>query len=607
MANSKNTILKEATILFAGDSGDGMQLTGNQFSQTSALEGNDISTFPDFPAEIRAPQGTLSGVSGFQLHFSSENIYSPGDSCDVLVAMNAAAYEKNISKLKKNGILIANTSGFDAKNLRLAHLEYNPLEQPHDDFKLYAIDLTKNTIEALKEVEISRKAKERSKNMYALGFVYWLCNKELDYTIDYLKKKFGEDSDIYKANQIALQEGYNYGEITDTFTERYEVERADFPKGEYRSISGNGAVVLGLLAASVKANKDLFFGGYPITPASDILQYLSRYKKYGVKTFQAEDEIAAVTAAIGASFGGDIGITATSGPGMALKTEGMGLAFMLELPLVIINVQRGGPSTGLPTKTEQSDLMQAMYARNGEAPIPIIAAQSPADAFMSAFRSVKMALEHNTPVILLSDGYIANGSEPWQIPSMDSLPEIKIPEPFSEPYLPYERNENEVRALAYPGTPENEHVIGGLEKQNLTGEVSYDSENHQFMVESRARKVQKIADFYPKLQFENTSESQKVLILSWGSTYGSVKSALKKLEEEGKSVSYISLGSIFPFPKELGAIMAKFDTIFIPELNSGQLYKLIQQEYQVNCVSFNKVKGIPFTAEEIIEELLKYI
>ncbi len=602
----KTNTVEEAIILFAGDSGDGIQLAGNQFSQTSAIEGNDISTFPDFPAEIRAPQGTVSGVSGFQLHFSSKSIFSAGDECDVLIAMNAAAYERNIKKLKKGGILIANTSGFDAKNLRLAHLDYNPLELENSNYTLHSIDLTKNTLEALSHFDMSRKDKERSKNMYALGFVYWLYNKELDYTLNYLSLKFGNDSDLYKANEKALKEGYAFGEITDVFTERYQVQKAEFPQGEYRNISGNGALVLGLLAASVKANRSLFFGGYPITPASDILQYLSRYKEYGVKTFQAEDEIAAITAAIGASFGGDIGVTATSGPGMALKTEALGLATMLELPLVVVNVQRGGPSTGLPTKTEQADLMQAMYGRNGEAPIPIIAAKSPADAFMAAFHAVKIALEHTTPVVLLSDGYIANGSEPWKIINVEELPEIQTPlAQKDKDYLPYQRDEKGVRKLAFPGTDNLAHVIGGLEKQAESGEVSYDPDNHQFMVESRADKVENIALGYPELEWEAQSTDKKLLLLTWGSTYGSAKSAMKLLEKEGIEISYLNLTHLFPFPQELGKIISEYETIVVPELNNGQLSKLIQQKFAKEVVSVNKIKGIPFTAEEIASAVKK--
>ncbi len=596
----KTENIEEAIILFAGDSGDGMQLTGNQFSQTSALEGNDISTFPDFPAEIRAPQGTLSGVSGFQLHFSRQNIYSAGDECDVLVAMNAAAYQKNIDKLKKNGILIANTSGFDNKNLRLAQLEENPLDVSHSDYKLYAIDLTKNTLEALSEVDLSRKNKERSKNMYALGFVYWLYNKDLSYTLNYLSQKFGGESTLYKANEIALKEGYKFGEITDVFTERYQVEKAEFPKGLYRNISGNGAIVLGLLAASVKAQRSLFFAGYPITPASDILQYLSRYKSYGAKTFQAEDEIAAISSAIGASFAGNIGVTASSGPGLALKTEAIGLAVMLEIPLVIINVQRGGPSTGLPTKTEQADLMQALFSRNGEAPLPVLAAQSPADCFRTTFMAAKMALEHNTPVILLSDGYIANGSEPWKIESMEDLDSITIPmAKNAETYLPYQRDKNGVRQIAYPGTPNFEHVIGGLEKKADTGEVSYQPENHQKMVKSRLDKVRKLADFYAPIRLEHQSKDKKLIIVTWGSTYGSAKSAMKTLKQEQQPVSYLHLRHVFPFPKELGTVLSEYDHILVPELNAGQLSKLISQEYALKVESLNKIKGIPFTAQEI--------
>ena len=456
--------LKDVTILFAGDSGDGMQFTGSQFSQTVAFFGNDLSTLPDFPAEIRAPSGTIAGVSGFQIHFGSREINSPGDSCDVLVAMNAAALKKNLHKVKQGGILIINSAGFDRKNLALADYEQNPIESLRERFTIHEIDITKNTLEALKETSLSQKEKDRSKNMFALGFIYWLFSKDVKHTEDYIEKHFSKNSEIKKANIEVLKAGYKYGEIAEVFTERFAVEKAEMQEGIYRSISGNEAVVLGVLSAAQKAGLELFYGGYPITPASDILHYLSKYKPLGVKTFQAEDEIAAMTAVIGAAFAGDLGITATSGPGMALKTEGLGLAFMLELPMVVVNVQRGGPSTGLPTKTEQADLLQAVYGRNGEAPIPVIAAKSPSDCFAAAFQAVKIALEHTTPVILLSDGYLGNVAG-------------------------------------------KEHVVGGLEKQDITGHVSYDSANHQKMVKLRAEKFENISASYPPLSIDQGGDT----------------------------------------------------------------------------------------------------
>lgn len=594
--------LKDATILFAGDSGDGMQLTGNQFSQTVAFFGNDLNTFPDFPAEIRAPIGTVAGVSGFQIHFGSQEINSPGDVCDVLVAMNAAALKKNLEKLKEGGIIIANLSGFDRKNLGLAGYEISPLEELKTQFTIYEIDITKNTIEALKETSLSQKERERSKNMFALGFIYWLFSKDLSHTENYINEYFAKKPEIRNANLVVLKAGYQYGEIAEIFTERFALEKAEMPKGTYRSISGNEAVVLGVLTASQKAGLDLFYGGYPITPASDILHYLAKYKPLGVKTFQAEDEIAAMTSVIGASFAGDLGITATSGPGMALKTEGLGLGFMLELPMLVINVQRGGPSTGLPTKTEQSDLLQAVYGRNGEAPIPVIAPQSPADCFRAGFEAVQIAMEYTTPVILLSDGYLANGTEPWLIPDYEKLPEIQSPylkNDDDEPYLPYQRNENLSRKIAIAGVKGKEHIIGGLEKQDITGNVSYDAENHQKMVKIRAEKFQSVANSYAPLSFDQGDENAEILLLSWGSTYGSIRDAMKKLLEQNLPVAHLHLRNLAPLPKDLPEILGKFRKVIIPEINNGQLIKIIQGECNVDCIPLNKIKGTPFLSSEI--------
>ena len=599
--------LKDVTILFAGDSGDGMQFTGSQFSQTVAFFGNDLSTLPDFPAEIRAPSGTIAGVSGFQIHFGSREINSPGDSCDVLVAMNAAALKKNLHKVKQGGILIINSAGFDRKNLALADYEQNPIESLRESFTIHEIDITKNTLEALKETSLSQKEKDRSKNMFALGFIYWLFSKDVKHTEDYIEKHFSKNSEIKKANIEVLKAGYKYGEIAEVFTERFAVEKAEMQEGIYRSISGNEAVVLGVLSAAQKAGLELFYGGYPITPASDILHYLSKYKPLGVKTFQAEDEIAAMTAVIGAAFAGDLGITATSGPGMALKTEGLGLAFMLELPMVVVNVQRGGPSTGLPTKTEQADLLQAVYGRNGEAPIPVIAAKSPSDCFAAAFQAVKIALEHTTPVILLSDGYLGNGTEPWLIPDFQSLPDIRSPyikEADEEAYQPYAREENLSRRIAVPGVAGKEHVVGGLEKQDITGHVSYDSANHQKMVKLRAEKFENISASYPPLSIDQGGETGEILLLSWGSSYGSIRDAVKNLLEQNVSVSHLQLRNLAPFPKDLGEVLGRFKKIIIPEINNGQLIKLIQDKYQVKCIPFNKIQGTPFLSAEIEQFVL---
>ena len=599
--------LKDVTILFAGDSGDGMQFTGSQFSQTVAFFGNDLSTLPDFPAEIRAPSGTIAGVSGFQIHFGSREINSPGDSCDVLVAMNAAALKKNLHKVKQGGILIINSAGFDRKNLALADYEQNPIESLRERFTIHEIDITKNTLEALKETSLSQKEKDRSKNMFALGFIYWLFSKDVKHTEDYIEKHFSKNSEIKKANIEVLKAGYKYGEIAEVFTERFAVEKAEMQEGIYRSISGNEAVVLGVLSAAQKAGLELFYGGYPITPASDILHYLSKYKPLGVKTFQAEDEIAAMTAVIGAAFAGDLGITATSGPGMALKTEGLGLAFMLELPMVVVNVQRGGPSTGLPTKTEQADLLQAVYGRNGEAPIPVIAAKSPSDCFAAAFQAVKIALEHTTPVILLSDGYLGNGTEPWLIPDFQSLPDIRSPyikEADEEAYQPYAREENLSRRIAVPGVAGKEHVVGGLEKQDITGHVSYDSANHQKMVKLRAEKFENISASYPPLSIDQGGDTGEILLLSWGSSYGSIRDAVKNLLEQNVSVSHLQLRNLAPFPKDLGEVLVRFKKIIIPEINNGQLIKLIQDKYQVKCIPFNKIQGTPFLFAEIEQFVL---
>jgi 2-oxoglutarate ferredoxin oxidoreductase subunit alpha len=612
----KEVVLQDVVIKFAGDSGDGMQLTGQQFTNNTALLGIDLATFPDFPAEIRAPIGTLPGVSGFQIHFSSNPVYTPGDTCDVLVAMNAAALKVNLKGLKKGGKIIANIEGFDAKNLRLAAYPegINPLEDGSlDGYELTKVDITKLTREALKSnSELGTKERDRAKNMFVLGLIYWLYNRNLDNTIDFLEEKFGKKENILKSNIDVLKAGYYYGETAELFNARYKVEKSKMEPGTYRSIMGNQALSMGLIAAAQKSGLPLFLGSYPITPASDILHELSKYKNFGIKTFQAEDEIAGITAAIGASYGGSIGLTTTSGPGMALKTEAIGLATMLEIPLLIVNIQRGGPSTGLPTKTEQSDLLQAYYGRNGEAPIPIIAASTPSDCFFMAFEAVRIALQHMTPVILLSDGYIANGAEPWKFPAAADLPAIEVKFKTSlaegeEKFLPYKRDEKLARPWAVPGTAGFEHRIGGIEKQHETGNVSYDPENHEFMVKMRQAKVDKIADYIPLQTIDSGAEKGKVLVLGWGSTYGTIKSAVLQLQSQGKAVSHAHIKYMRPFPKNLGEILAGFETILIPEINNGQLIKIIRDQYLVDAKAYNKIMGIPITKQELITAIESYM
>jgi len=605
------TVLRDVVIKFAGDSGDGMQLTGSQFSNNTALMGIDLATFPDFPAEIRAPLGTLPGVSGFQLRFSSDHIFTPGDDCDVLVAMNAAALKSNLKSLKKGGRIIANLEGFDAKNLRLANYpeSVNPLEDGSlDSYDLIRIDVTKLTREALKNSPLGAKERDRAKNMFVLGYVYWMYNRSLESTLQFLSEKFGKKPVILESNILALRAGYNYGETTEAFTSTYTVAKAKLQPGTYRAVMGNQALSYGLIAASEKSGLPIFLGSYPITPASDILHELSRHKAFGIRTFQAEDEIAGITAAIGASYGGSLGVTTTSGPGMALKAEAMGLAMMLEIPLVICDIQRGGPSTGLPTKTEQSDLLQAYYGRNGESPMPVISASMPSDCFEVAYEAVRIAIQHMTPIILLSDGYIANGSEPWKFPTAEQLPpiEVKFKTELGDgekSFQPYIRDEKGVRPWAIPGTAGLEHRIGGLEKQNITGNVSYDPENHELMVKLRQEKVDKIANYIPEQRLDSGPEKGKILVLGWGSTYGSIKTAVTDLQREGYSVSHAHLRYIRPFPRNLGQILANFEKILIPELNSGQLIKIIRDKYFVDAYGYNKVMGVPFTRHELTQKM----
>jgi 2-oxoglutarate ferredoxin oxidoreductase subunit alpha len=611
----KQETLSDVVIKFAGDSGDGMQLTGSQFTNNTAMLGIDLATFPDFPAEIRAPQGTLPGVSGFQLRFSSNPVFTPGDLCDVLVAMNAAALKTNLKQLKKGGKIIANTDGFDAKNLRLANYKegVNPLEDGSlGNYEVIKMDVTKMTREALKDITMGMKEKDRAKNMFVLGFLYWMYNRSMDGTIGFLKEKFGKKDEILNSNIKSLQAGYNYGDTTETFTTTYKVEKAKMEVGEYRSIMGNQAVTLGLIAASQKSGLQLFLGSYPITPASDILHDLAKYKNFGVKTFQAEDEIAAITSAIGAAYGGSLGITTSSGPGIALKAEAMGLAVMLEIPLIVINIQRGGPSTGLPTKTEQSDLLQAYYGRNGECPMPIVSASTPGDCFSAIYEAARISVQHMTPVIFLSDGYIANGAEPWRFPKSADLPAIEVKfktslEEGEDQLMPYKRDEKLVRPWAIPGTPGLEHRIGGLEKEDGTGNVSYDPDNHQHMVKTRQAKVDKIADHIPLQTIDNGPDKGKVLVLGWGSTFGAIKSAVAELLADGRSVAHAHLRYMRPFPKNLGEILRNYETVIVPEINNGQLIKIIRDVYFVDAKGYNKIMGIPITKTELVEELKKYV
>lgn len=611
----KQEVLNDVVIKFAGDSGDGMQLTGTQFTNNTALLGIDLSTFPDFPAEIRAPQGTIPGVSGYQLRFSSDRVFTPGDACDVLVAMNAAALKTNLTALKKGGKIIVNTDGFDSKNLRLANYPEgeNPLENGSlENYEVIRMDVTKMTREALKEFTMGMKEKDRAKNMFVLGFLYWMYGRDMENTIKFLKEKFGKKPDILDSNLKVLQAGYNYGDTTEAFSTIYKVEKAKMQSGVYRSVMGNQALSYGLIAASQKSGLPLFLGSYPITPASDILHELSRHKNFGVRTFQAEDEIAAITSAIGAAYGGSLGVTTTSGPGMALKAEAMGLAVMLEIPLLIVDVQRGGPSTGLPTKTEQSDLLQAYYGRNGECPMPVISASTPADCFDAVYEAVRISVQHMTPVIFLSDGYIANGAEPWRFPKSEDLPAISVKFKTElghgeEKLQPYLRDEKLVRPWAVPGTPGLEHRIGGLEKQNITGNVSYEPENHQTMVKIRQAKVDKIAEYIPKQTIDSGAERGKVLVLGWGSTYGAIKSAVAELQAQGHAVSHAHLRYVRPFPANLGEILRNFETVLIPEINNGQLIKIIRDVYMIDAKGYNKIMGVPITKGELVEEIRKLL
>jgi 2-oxoglutarate ferredoxin oxidoreductase subunit alpha len=595
----------EVVVRFAGDSGDGMQLTGNQFTSTSALVGNDLATFPDFPAEIRAPAGSIAGVSAFQVRIADYDIHTPGDAPDALVAMNPAALKKSLPDLRPNGIIIANTDEFDERNLKKAGYASNPLTDGSlEGYRLYTAEVTTMTRRALEDSGLDIKTQDRCKNFFALGMIYWLYSRPVETSVAWLKQKFKRRPEIAAANEKALQAGYNFCDITQAFQVRYEVEPAQLEPGTYRNIIGNNALAVGLVAASRRSGLPLYLGSYPITPASDILHELARFKNYGVTTFQAEDEIAAVCAAIGASFGGALAVTTTSGPGLALKSEAINLAVMVELPLVICNIQRGGPSTGLPTKTEQSDLLQCMFGRNGDSPVPVLAASSPADCFETAIEACRIAVKYMVPVILLSDGYIANGSEPWRLPDIESLPDLQT-EFWSQAdgFQPYSRDETTLaRPWAVPGTPGLEHRIGGLEKEDLTGNVSYSATNHQKMTNYRAEKVRRIASEIPDLEINGDQEGD-LLVVGWGSTLGAVTGAVRQARGEGMKVSQIHLRHINPFPSDLGEILTRFERILVPEMNSGQLALLLRAEYLREVISQSKVKGKPFFRYEIYDKI----
>ena len=606
----KREVIDKACIRFCGDSGDGMQITGSQFTNTAALYGNDLATFPDFPAEIRAPAGTLPGVSGFQVHFSSSDVYTPGDAVDVLVAMNPAALKMNLPDLRTNGILIVNLDNFKENDLRKAQIAVSPLEdQSLDGYRLFSVELTKLTRAALKELGLDAKSMDRCKNFFALGMCYWLYNRSMDPTLRYLEDKFKGKPQLVAANRLAMQAGYSYCEATEAFQISYEIPPAKLSPGTYRNISGNAALAMGFVAASDKAGIPLFLGSYPITPASDILHELSQYKDFGVITFQAEDEIAAITSAIGAAYTGALGITTTSGPGMALKTEALGLAVAVELPLVICDIQRGGPSTGLPTKTEQADLLQALFGRNSEAPIPVVAPSSPGDCFWIALEASRIAIKYMVPVIVLSDGYLANGAEPWKIPDVSELPEIPVHfETNTEDFHPYRRNPTTLaRPWAIPGTPGLEHRVGGIEKQDVTGNINYDPLNHERMVRLRAAKVEAVADDIPDA-VPAGDQSGDLLIVAWGSTHGPITAALKTAREKGQSVGHVHLRHLNPLPRNLGDVLKRYRHVLVPEMNMGQLLMILRAKYLVDAQGYNKIQGKPFKQSEIeqkIDEILE--
>ncbi|MFF1439628.1 2-oxoacid:acceptor oxidoreductase subunit alpha [Streptomyces sp. NPDC058295] len=609
--------LDRVIIRFAGDSGDGMQLTGDRFTSETASFGNDLSTLPNFPAEIRAPAGTLPGVSSFQLHFADHDILTPGDAPNVLVAMNPAALKANIGDVPRGAEIIVNTDEFTKRAMQKVGYAASPLEDGSlDGYQLHPVPLTTLTVEALKEFDLTRKEAERSKNMFALGLLSWMYHRPTEGTEKFLKSKFAKKPDIAAANLTAFRAGWNFGETTEDFAVSYEVAPAAkaFPVGTYRNISGNLALAYGLISASRQADLPLFLGSYPITPASDILHELSRHKNFGVRTFQAEDEIAGIGAALGAAFGGSLAVTTTSGPGVALKSETIGLAVSMELPLLIVDIQRGGPSTGLPTKTEQADLLQAMFGRNGEAPVPIVAPRTPADCFDAALEAARIALTYRTPVMLLSDGYLANGSEPWRIPELDELPDLTVQfaqgpnhtlDDGSEVFWPYKRDPRTLaRPWAVPGTPGLEHRIGGIEKEDGTGNISYAPANHEFMVRVRQAKIDGID--VPDLEVDDPHEAS-TLVLGWGSTYGPITAAVRRLRAAGEAVAQAHLRHLNPFPRNLGAVLERYDKVVIPEMNLGQLATLVRAKYLVDARSYNQVNGMPFKAEQLAATLKEAI
>ena len=609
LPKNKPEVIDQAVIRFAGDSGDGMQITGSQFTNTAALYGNDIATFPDYPAEIRAPAGTLPGVSGFQLHFSSNDVYTPGDAVDVLIAMNPAALKVNIADLKANGILIVNSDSFTENDLRKAQMTVNPLEDHSlDKFRLFSVELERLTRRSLEHLGLDAKSMDRCKNFFALGMCYWLYNRSMESTVRWIDDKFKNKPLLAEANQLAMKAGYSYCEATEAFQISYEIPPAQLTPGLYRNMSGNQALALGFVTASQKSGLTLFQGSYPITPASDILHELSQYKDFGVITFQAEDEIAAITSAIGAAYAGALAITTTSGPGMALKTEAMGLAVAIEMPLVICDIQRGGPSTGLPTKTEQADLLQALFGRNSEAPIPVLSASTPSDCFWVALEACRIAVKYMVPVIILSDGYLANGSEPWRIPNVEDIPDFKVKfatDPVG--FLPYKRDPQTLaRPWAVPGTPGLEHRIGGLEKQDVTGNINYEPLNHENMVRIRAAKVAGIVQEIPDAVAAG-DDAGDLLILAWGSTHGAITAAVNAQREKGAKIGHVHLRYLNPLPANLGAIIKRYKRVLVPELNMGQLLWLLRAKYLADAEGLNKIQGRPFKQSELeqkIEEML---
>jgi 2-oxoglutarate ferredoxin oxidoreductase subunit alpha len=607
----KSVIEKDRVVVrFAGDSGDGMQLTGDRFTSATAVLGNDLATLPDFPAEIRAPAGTLAGVSAFQIHFASQEIMTPGDAPNVLVAMNPAALKANIRDLVKGGVIVANEDAFVDRNLEKAGYAENPLEDASlDAYQVYKVPMTSITVRATEGIDITKKEAERAKNMFALGLVCWMYGRPIDVTLKWLEKKFATKQAILEANLAALRAGYNFGETTEIFAHTYEVKRAPAPPGVYRNISGTTALSWGLLAASVKGGLPIFYASYPITPASEILHELSRRKNFGVRTLQAEDEIAAAGAALGAAFGGHLGVTGTSGPGLDLKQETIGLAVTLELPMIIVDVQRAGPSTGMPTKTEAADLLAAIYGRHGESPIPVVAAYTPSQCFEAAIEAVRIAVKYRTPVILLSDTFLTNSSEPWRLPDLQTLPEIE-PHFATQPnhddgFMPYLRDDSLARPWAIPGTEGLRHRLGGLEKEDVTGNISYDPGNHERMTHLRAAKVAKIADDIPPMAIDDPSGRAEVLVLGWGSSYGAIKAALQTVRGTGKEVAHAHVMHMNPLPKDLGDVLRRHRAVLVPEMNTGQLTRIIRAEYLVDVECVSKVQGQPFGAHEIEEAILR--